>query len=107
MSGAATNVVSIPSRAIINGIARRIDSMLGQSLEQRNLLILLSHQDVAEPMRNSQRAARSDRIHEQRMRSIERMDEASPVCQLCPASRLDGATDFQCQFIKILFLLAG
>jgi hypothetical protein len=72
--------------------------VLDQAHEQIDALVLLRHQRLPEPVRQRQRAQRSDGVDEQRMRAVERMNEAA-VGQARPARRLHGAADLQGQLV--------
>ena len=79
--------------------SRRRPRVLHQPLEQADLLVLLLHQRLTETVGQRQRAQRSDRVDEQRVRAVERVDEAAGR-QPRPAPRLDGAADFQRELVE-------
>src|SRR5688572_32942709 len=71
-------------------------------MQQRNLCILFAHQHMSELMTQRQGTERADRIHKQRVGSVERMNESSPIGEFRPSRRLDSSRNFQGQFVEIL-----
>ncbi len=78
--------------------------MLHQPLQETELLVALTHQRVTQLMRDRQRPARTNRIDEQRLRTVERIDIADAPSQrrrIRPASGLHGPRDLEREFIKV------
>ena len=105
MRDAPANVVHVAATAVIHRIFRSGASMLDQPLEQVHARILLFDQSMAEHVRQRQRAKRADRVDEQRMRAVERADEAA-ARNARPPARLHGTADFQRQLVEVLFPVA-
>ena len=77
--GAAAHVVSVAAFAVIDGKLRRGGGVRLEPVQQRNAPVVLPHQDVAQLVRQGQRAQRADGIDEQRMRAVEGINEAAAV----------------------------
>ena len=71
-----------------------------ETLEQRNFPIPLSHQRVAKLMRHRERAQRADRVDEQRVRAVERINVAA-ARNVRPARGLHCAGDLEREFVKL------
>ena len=97
---APADVVGVAALAVVNRPLRRARGVRFQPFEQRNLAVVLFHQDVAQPMRDGQRPQRADRIDEQRVRPVEGIDEAA-AGDVRPAPRLDRAAELQGQLVEV------
>jgi hypothetical protein len=73
--------------------------MVDEPVEQADVRVLFLHQTLAEHVPERQCAQRPDRIHEQRVRAVEGVDEAA-VGQRRPAPRLNGAAHLERQLVE-------
>ncbi len=94
---AAAHVVGVPPVAVEDVVARGVRRVLDQPVEQRDGLVVLAHEDVAEPVGHRERAAGPDGVDEERMRPVERVDVAGAVGRFLPAGRLHRAAHLQGQ----------
>src|SRR5690606_11877765 len=76
-------------------------SMFDEAIKQGDFLILFPQKPVTKVMTHSQSAKGSNSIGKQGVGAIEGIDESAAVCRTCPPVRLDGATAFKCQFVKL------
>ena len=72
--------------------------MLDQAAEQADACVLLLHQRVTERVREGQDPERADGVYEERVRAVERVDEAA-VRQAGPPPRLNRSADLQGQLV--------
>ena len=73
---AAADVVRVAAGPEVDVEARGGLGVLEQAEEQRHAAVAFAHQDLAELMGQGQRAQRADGVGEQRVRAVERIDEA-------------------------------
>ncbi len=100
MRRASADVVRVTPLAVINRIARRCISVKHEPLEQRHRAIVLAHRLVTEPVSDSQSTKRSNCVHEERMRPVERIDVATRIRCARPAHGLNGSGGHQRHFIE-------
>jgi hypothetical protein len=101
--GASAQVVGIAAFSIIDRKARRGFSVLEETAQQRNWPVHFAHEFVAQLMAQRQRAQGTDRVGEERVRSVERIDVTLVRLQFRPARGLDRSGRLEGQFVKILF----
>ena len=97
---AAAHIVGVAPLAVVHAELRGGVRVLQQAIEQVDLLVLFAAQAMAERMRQGERAQRSDGVDKQRVRAVERIDEAAGG-QGRPPPRLDGAADLERQLIEV------
>src|SRR5207247_10338686 len=95
----APHIESIAATSEIDIEGGRRARVLHEPFEQAHALVLFLHQPLAEHEAERQRAQRADRVDEQRMSAVERVDEAA-VGQRRPAAGLHRAADFQRELVE-------
>ena len=101
MGRSSRDIQAIAAPAIVDRVLARRQAVLHRPLEQANLSIVFSPQGMAQTVTQHQGPTGSDGIDEERVRSIERVDEA-PLGDCRPTVGLHGAREFERQFIKRL-----
>jgi hypothetical protein len=91
MRGASAKIVGIPALTIINGKARRGFRMLKQTRQQGNGPVHFAHEFVAELMADCKSTQGTDRVGEERVRSVEGIDVTLIRPDVGPTVGLDGA----------------
>ena len=71
-----------------------------EAFEQRDLAVVLGHQDMAQVVADGQGAQGADGVHEKRMRAVEGVDVAAAIGGPRPAPRLHRAGTFQGHFVR-------
>ena len=74
---AAAHIVAVAALAVVHAELRGGARVLQQAIEQVDLLVLFAAQAMAERMRQGERAQRPDGVDKQRVRAVERIDEAA------------------------------
>ncbi len=105
MRRASANIEAVAPATVVDVELRRGARMLHQPLQEADALVLLLHQRLPEQVAEREGAQRADRVDEQRVRTVERVDEPAAV-QARPASRLHRAADLQRQLVEAAFPLA-
>ena len=95
----AARVVHIAAAPVKDGVLGGGARVLQETVEQADARILLLDERVPELMRQGERAQRADRVDEERMRSVERVDEAS-ARNLRPPGGLDRAAHLQRELVE-------
>ena len=103
MGHAAAHVVVVAAGAEIDIEPGGGFGVLKQTRQQANPGVALAHEHMAELMANGERAQGADRVREQRMRAVERIDVTRVRPKGGPTGGLDGARELQGKFIKVLF----
>ncbi len=101
MRDASAQVVAVAALAIIDGKARGGFRMLEQSREERDGPVHFAHELVAELMAERESAQRTDRVGEERVRPVERINVAEVGRELRPTRGLHGAGGLERQFVEI------
>src|SRR5690606_15571577 len=104
---AAAPIVSVAAFAVIDAVARGGLCMLQQAIKQRDAGVVLSHQRVAEAMGDGEGAQGADGVDEERMRAVERMDEAAAIADGRPARGLDGARELERERVVVALPCGG
>src|SRR6185436_102308 len=108
MRGAAAEVVSVTSFAVVNVEAGGYHGVFEQALEERDFEIAFTHQDVSELMGQSEGALGTQGIDKEGVRSIKGVDVALAAGDPCPARGLHCAGDFEGEFVgREFFLVVG
>ncbi len=106
MRDASAHVESIAAAAEVHVVLRSRARVLDQPVEQVDRRVLFFRERLTQDEPESQRPQRSDRIHEQRMRTVERVDEPA-VRQRRPSPSLHRAADLERQLVAGDFPCAG
>ncbi len=81
-------VPHVASPALVHGEARRGARVEHEPLEERHRAVPLLEERVPQPVRQGERAQRAHGVGEERVRAVERVDEAAPVGGPRPAPGL-------------------
>ncbi len=79
--------------------------MLHQPFQKRNLPVPFAHQNVAKPVRESQRPQGSHRIDKERVRSIKGINVTGQAAYFHPARCLNRPGNFERELVEIFLLL--
>ena len=74
--------------------------MLQRAVEEAHGLVTLGHEHMPELVRLHENAARTNCIHEERVRAVEAVDE-SPTLPLGPTGGLNGAAGLDGEFVEV------
>src|SRR5262249_52803833 len=88
---ASADVVRVAALAVPDRGLRGRERVLRDPVEERDLLIVLAHEDVPERVTYSQRPERADRIDEQGVRTVEAIDVPAAIRRTRPAGGLHRA----------------
>ena len=94
------HVVDVPSRPEVEVEARCRLGVLQQPAEERHRPVPLRHEDVAELMGQGQGPQGADRVREEGMRPVERVDVAEVGSERRPARGLHRAADLEGQLVE-------
>ncbi|MDB6027473.1 MAG: hypothetical protein JWM68_3696 [Verrucomicrobiales bacterium] len=96
-------VVNVAAFAEVNVVTRGGFGMLQEAFEQIDLRVALAHEAVAELMADGEGAQGTDGVAEEGVRSVEGINVAELGRDLGPTGGLDGAGEFEGEFVEVLF----
>ena len=100
------HIIVIAPCSIVNAIGGRRSGMKDESLQQRDRLIPLPHQDVAKLVGHRQDTERTDRVDEKRVGPVEGINVAFPVGNLSPTGCLRRPGNLEGQPVILPFSIA-
>ncbi len=100
---AAAHVVSVAALAVVDVIACGGGRVPEEAFEQRHALVMFLQEDMAEEMPQGEGSEGTNRVGEERVRAVERVDEPSAVGQARPAAGLDRGRALEGRFVAGAF----